>query len=277
MDIRKEAYSKQLDLLLWRSDVPAPSQANEYYTIRNREERLIAAGVCWKSRLHPARMRFFISVDEQYQGRGYGTMLFRRMQEEHAGEKWQGSADFENDGAEWWLRGMGFEFSYRTYWLDCLAADLEESGRYDLDIRSLKELSPEQLLMVFSMAWTDYVKKHEAHDPLNAAISPDGFLEHVLGDLDMGAGCCLMRGGQIDAYLLCGPGDGEWSVSVKQTGRRMESGEAYRQFLQEAVNRLFERTGGLMTEAQSFDEDAIALLRLFGDLPEDSYDTYTLG
>ena len=29
-------------------------------------------------------------------------------------------------------------------------------------------------------------------------------------------------------------------------------------------------------EADSFDDDALMLMRLFGELPEDSYDTYVL-
>jgi hypothetical protein len=56
----------------------------------------------------------------------------------------------------------------------------------------------------------------------------------------------------------------------------MEDREKFRRFLVEFANRAFERRGGLMMEADSFDEDALMLMHLFGDLPDDSYDTYVL-
>ena len=106
MKVYPEAYSNELKRLLPDSDAPLPDPDNEYYTLRTKEGRLLAAGVVWKSRLHPRRFRFYIGVEELYRRRGYGTMIFERMRADHPDEKWQGSVDLDNDVAEWWLRGL---------------------------------------------------------------------------------------------------------------------------------------------------------------------------
>ncbi|MBQ2955235.1 MAG: hypothetical protein IJE08_02115 [Clostridia bacterium] len=277
MQIIREEYTKELDTLLWRSDVPAPREDIEYYTARKPDGQLIAAGALWKSWIYPERIRFFVSVKEMYQGRGFGTMIFRKMQEEHPGAKWQGSADFENDGAEWWLRGLGFDFLYRTYCMDVMLPDFTEEAQYDMEIRSLSELTEEQQLRVLSMAWTDYARKREKYDPLGAEVDAFVFFRYVLGQVDGKKSCCLTDGDEIRAYALCGEGDGEWTADVRQTGHRLEKADDFRRFLIEFVSRAFCETGGLMMNAESFDHDALTLLGLFGELPEDSYDTYALG
>ena len=276
MEIFKEAYTKELDRLLWRSEVPVPRPENEYYAMRKKDGRLIAAGVCWTSRLHPKRIRFFISVEELYRGRGYGTEMFRRMQADHEGAKWQGSADLDNEDAEWWLRGMGFEFSYRSYWLDGMVADLLDHEEYGMELRRMDGLTEEQKARLISMAWTDYTGRHEKIDPLNEEMDAECFVRSVLGELNGRTSWCLMNGEEIDAYLLCGAGADDWTASARQTGHRLSDPETYRRFLLTAVNRVFEQAGGLIMEAESFDADALTLLRLFGDLPDDSYDTYVL-
>lgn len=270
-----EGYSKELDRLLVMSDVPAYRPENEYYTIRAKDGRLLAAGVCWKSWLHPRRIRFYIAVEELYQRRGYGTMIFERMRADHPGAKWQGSADLDNDVAEWWLRGLGFEFSSRSYWMDAMIADLIDQRRYDLNVVPFKKLNGEQQNRLISMAWTDYARKHEKIDPMNGAVDAETFRNIALYELDMEATCCLIEDGEISAYALCSAAD-DWTYSVKYMGSRLESAETFRRFLVEFVNLAFTEKGGLMMDADSFDEDALALMRLFGELPEDSYDTYVL-
>lgn len=269
-----EAYSKELDRLLVLSEVPAFRPQNEYYAVRKKDGALLAAGVCWSSGLHPGRKRFYIAVEELYQRRGLGTMIFERMRADHPGIGWQGSAELDNEEAEWWLRGLGFEFSYRSYWLDGMIVDLMEEKRYSLNIRMFHELSAEQKARLFSMAWTDYATKWARIDPLNEKLDADGFIESVLGEADERVSCCLMNGSEIDAYILFGAGTDDWTVSVRQTGQRLSDREEYSRFLTEAVNRAFEKAGGIIMEAESFDEDALALMHLFGGLPDDSYDTY---
>ena len=144
MKVYPEAYSKELDRLLPVGDVPAVRRGCEYYTLRNKEGRLLAAGACWKRWLHPTRINFYIAVEELYQRRGYGTMVFERMRADHPDAKWQGSADLDNDIAEWWLRGLGFEFSCRRYWLDAMVIDLEEDERSGLHLTSYREMGKEQ-------------------------------------------------------------------------------------------------------------------------------------
>lgn len=270
-----EAYSKELDRLLVMSDVPAYRPENEYYTIRSKDGRLLAAGVCWKRWLHPERMRFYIAVEELYQRRGYGTMIFERMRADHPGAKWQGSADLDNDAAEWWLRGMGFEFACRSYWMDAMIADMTDPERYGLNVVPFKQLSGEQQNRLIAMAWTDCVRKYEQIDPLNEAVDAETFRSIALCGLDLEATCCLIENGEIRAYALCAAAD-DWTYSVKYVGHRLDNPEHFRRFLVEFANLAFSEKGGLMMEADSFDADALALMRLFGELPDDSYDTYTL-
>ena len=125
------------------------------------------------------------------------------------------------------------------------------------------------------MAWTDFVHKYEKIDPLNQDIDALAFRDAVLCGIDYGASCCLMEKGEILAYAICGAAD-DWTTGVKMVGSRLTDGEKFRQFLVELANRAFEEKGGLMMQADSFDEDALALMRLFGELPDDSYDTYVL-
>lgn len=275
MKVNPEAYSKELDRLLVMSEVPAFRPENEYYTIRTKDGRLLAAGVCWKSRMHPRRLRFYIAVEELYQRRGYGTMIFERMRADHPGAKWQGSAELDNDIAEWWLRGMGFEFSFRSYWMDAMIVDLIDQQRYDLNVVPFKQLDQAQQDRLISMIWTDYAGKHEKIDPMNEEIDAEAFRSAALYGLDLEATCCRLENGEIMAYAVCASVD-DWTYCVKYAGHRLSSAEAFRRFLVEFANRAFENKGGLMMEADSFDEDAIALMRLFGEMPEDSYDTYVL-
>ena len=275
MKVYPEAYSGELNRLLPMSEVPAFRPGNEYYTLRNQKGDLLAAGVLWRSRIHPRRIRFYIGVEELYQRRGYGTMIFERMCADHPGEKWQGSAELDNDAAEWWLRGLGFEFSYRCYWLDAMVIDLMDPNRYGLRLTPMEQLNEEQKNRLVSMAWTDYVHKHEKIDPLSGEVDALSFREALLRETDEAVSCCLTEDGQIVAYVICGEAD-DWTTGVKMTGSRLADREKFRQFLVEFANRAFEIRGGLMMQADSFDEDALALLRLFGDLPDDSYDTYVL-
>lgn len=277
MEICREEYSKELDRLLWPSDVPAPRPGNEYYTIRNKEGRLLAAGVCWTSRMHPERIRFFVSVEELYRRRGWGRAIFDRMRAEHEGAKWQGSADLDNEEAEWWLRALGFRFLCRRYWLDAMIADMEENERYALPVVRCSQLNQAQQDQLAAMVWTDYAAKHEKIDPLNGEIGAEEFREYALGKLDGEISLCLMDGDRIAAYVCCAAGADDWTRSISCIGHRLSDGELYRRFLIEFVNRAFEQTGGLIMEADSFDKDALMLMRLFGELPEDSYDTYALG
>lgn len=277
MEARREEYTKELDRLLWPSDVPAPRPDNEYYAVRNKEGRLLAAGVCWTSRMHPERIRFFVSVEELYRRRGLGTAIFEKMRADHEGAKWQGSADLDNEDAEWWLRSRGFRFLCRRYWLDAMAVDLEQSGRCSLPILRCSQLSRAQRDQLTAMVWTDYAAKYEKIDPLNGKIGAEDFREYMLGGLDEDITCCLMDGDRIEAYVCCAAGADDWTRSVICTGHRLQDKALYRNFLAEFANRAFERTGGLIMEADSFDEDALMLLRLFGELPEDSYDTYVMG
>jgi len=268
-----EAYSRELDRLLVMGEVPAPRPGNEYYTIRSRDGRLLAAGVCWTSRLHPTRIRFYIAVEELYQRRGYGTMIFDRMRADHPGAKWKGCADLENDIAEWWLRGLGFEFSYRSYWLDAMCVDLVDRETDRLPIVSYNRMNREQQDRLVSMIWTDYADKHRVFDPLNEEIDAETFRNSVLCEVDEDAAVCLIEEGEILAYAVCASVD-DWTTGVKYVGSRMADKGRFRRFLTAFVNRAFERKGGLLIEADSFDEDAMTLLRLFGDLPDDSYDVY---
>ena len=275
MKVYSEAYSRELDRLLPMSEVPAFRPENEYYALRNQKGDLLAAGVLWRSRLHPRRIRFYVGVEELYQRRGYGTMIFERMRADHPGERWQGAAELDNDIAEWWLRGLGFEFSHRCYWLDAMVIDLADANRCGMRLTPMEQLNEEQINRLISMAWTDYAHKHEKADPLNEAVDALSFREAVLYEIDADASCCLMENGGIAAYVLCGAAD-DWTTGVKLTGSRLADREKFRQFLVEFTNRAFERKGGLMMQADSFDEDALELLRLFGGLPDDSYDTYIL-
>lgn len=275
MKVYPEVYSKELDRLLPMSEVPAYRPENEYYTVRSKDGRLLAAGVCWKSRLHPERIRFYIAVEELYQRRGYGSMVFERMRADHPGAKWQGSAELDNDAAEWWLRGLGFEFSSRRYWMDAMIVDLTERARYNLPVYRLCELSQAQQDRLIAMAWTDFVGKHVKCDPVGEEIDAEAFRAMALHEAELSATCCLIENGEILAYAVCCAVD-DWTTGVKFVGSRLADGERFRQFLVEAVNRAFEERGGLMIEADSFDEDALMLMRLFGELPDDSYDTYIL-
>lgn len=270
-----EAYSKELDRLLVFSEVPAPRPQNEYYVIRNQKGNLLAAGVCLSSWLHPRRLRFYIAVEPLYQRRGLGTMLFDRMRVDHPNAKWQGCADLDNDAAEWWLRGLGFEFLCRQYCLDAMVVDLEESSIYDLPLVRYEQLDSLQRDYLISMVWTDYIKKHENIDPLNEEIDAETFRAVALIDLDEHATCCLMENGEIQAYAVCGAAD-DWTTGVKYVGSRLADSKRFHRFLADFANRCFEDKGGLMIDADSFDPDALMLLRLFGDLPDDSYDTYYL-
>lgn len=275
MKVYPEAYSKELDRLLVMSEVPSFRPENEYYTIRTKDGRLLAAGVCWKSWLHPRRIRFYIAVEELYRRRGYGTMIFERMRADHPEAKWQGSADLDNDVAEWWLRGLGFEFMSRSYWMDAMVADMIDQKRYDLNVVPFRQLRGEQQDRLISMIWTDYAGKHEKIDPLNEEIDAQTFRAVALHELNLEATCCLIENGVITAYAVCASVD-DWTYCVKYVGHRLSSEEQFRRFLVEFANLAFMDKGGLMMDADSFDEDAIALMRLFGELPEDSYDTYIL-
>lgn len=275
MKVYPEAYSKELDRLLAMNEAPAFRPENEYYTIRTNEGRLLAAGVCWTSWLHPRRMRFYIAVEEPYQRRGYGTLIFERMRADHPDAKWQGSADLDNDIAEWWLRGLGFEFLSRCYWMDAMIADMIDQQRYDLNVVPFKQLDQAHQDRLISMIWTDYAGKHERIDPLNGEIDAETFRAVAMHELDLEATCCLIEEDEIKAYAVCASAD-DWTYCVKYVGHRLSSEEDFRRFLVEFANLAFMDKGGLMMDADSFDEDAIALMRLFGELPDDSYDTYVL-
>lgn len=275
MEAYREEYSKELDRLLPMGEAPSFKPENAYYAIRAGDGRLLAAGVCWRSRIHPSRMRFYISVEPVYQGRGFGTRLFERMRADHPNEKWQGSADLENDIAEWWLRGLGFEFVSRRYWLDAMIADLMDRARSDLPLVRLCEMNQAQEDRLIAMAWTDFISRHAKSDPVSGELDAQLFRALALHEIDHSATCCLMEGDRILAYVICCAMD-DWTTGVKFVGSRMEDRENFRAFLREFVNRAFEEKGGLMMEADSFDEDAIMLLRLFGELPDDCIDTYVL-
>jgi len=275
MKVYPEAYSKELDRLLPVGDVPAVRRGCEYYTLRNKEGRLLAAGVCWKRWLHPARINFYIGVEELYQRRGYGTMVFERMRADHPDAKWQGSADLDNDIAEWWLRGLGFEFSCRRYWLDAMVIDLEEDEQSGLSLTPYREMGQEQRDRLISMAWTDYAQKHEKVDPMNEEVDAEAFRAAALSGLNQEATCCLIENGEILAYAICSQMD-DWATDVRFVGSRLADREKFRRFLNGFVHRAFAVNGTLIMEADSFDDDALTLMRLFGELPEDSYDTYVL-
>jgi len=275
MKVYPEAYSNELKRLLPDSDAPLPDPDNEYYTLRTKEGRLLAAGVVWKSRLHPRRFRFYIGVEELYRRRGYGTMIFERMRADHPDEKWQGSVDLDNDVAEWWLRGLGFEFSHRCYWMDSMCADLEDTEQYNLPLIPYRHMNQELRDRMVSMIWTDYVRKHEKFDPIREDMDAETFRLIALHEIDPDVTCCLMDENGIAAYAV-GASMDDWTASVQFVGSRLTDPEMFRRFLVEFANRAFELKGGLMMDADSFDEDAVRLMHLFGELPEDSYDTYIL-
>lgn len=241
------------------------------------EGEIVAVGSLWKNDVHPHRNYLGIYVKPSYRRKGIATKFLKQLYDVASTPKFQVALQSDALPGIQLLEKNGFLLVRKSFTPELIECREKFNYSENINVKSYDKLSETQETALFDLQLKNYKEFHQAINPLKKNMSLGVWKRLIMSNLDEKSSFVLLKGNQIEAYLLCYKTDIPNEIEIVYVGgREVNQLSNYLSFYQSILVTLKDSYDKIFIEADDVDPFAFAVLNQFKYDEDISFDTYIL-